>query len=143
MPPPPGLAPWPTTTSMASAGEVVRIHAVARRQDLVDEDAGMGAFLGGHAAVAGRRRGADRTGAASQRFLRLRRQRPEAHARNGDRDLQRDRLLGEARPDGHFGRALLAIAFERIAADGSAEEQEIVEMRELALGPEPANVVDA
>ena len=54
-----------------------------------------------------------------------------------------DRLLGEARAEHHVGRAFLAIAFERIAADRGAEEQEIVEMRDLALGAEAANVIDA
>ena len=37
----------------------------------------------------------------------------------------------------------LAIAFERIARDRRAEEQQIVEMRQLALGAAAANVVDA
>src|SRR6266446_2109659 len=103
----------------------------------------MRALLGGHAAVAGRRRRAHRTGAAPERFLRLRRQRPEAHPGNGDRNLQRDRLLGEAGADGHVSRAPLTIAFEWIATDGGPEEKQIVEMRELALCAEPPNVVDA
>ena len=101
------------------------------------------ALLRRHAAVAGRGRGADRAGAAPERFLGLRRQRAEAHAGDGDRDLQRDRLLGEARADRDVGRAFLAIAFERIAADRGAEEQQIVEMRQLALGAGAADVVDA
>ena len=40
-----------------------------------------------------------------------------------------DRLLGEARAEHDVGRAFLAIAFERIARDRGAEEQQIVEMR--------------
>ncbi len=38
--------------------QVVRIHPVPRRQELVDEDLGVAALLGCHAAVAGGRRGA-------------------------------------------------------------------------------------
>ena len=57
--------------------------------------------------------------------------------------LQRDRLLGVARAERHVGAALLAIALERIAADRGAEEQQVVEVRQLALRPEAADVVDA
>src|SRR5262245_65922493 len=102
----------------------------------------MRALLGSHAAVAGRRRRANRTGAAPERFLRLRRQSPEAHPGNSDRDLQLDRLLGETGSDGHVGRALLTIAFERIAADGGPQEKQIVEVRKLALRAEASNVID-
>ena len=41
------------------AAQVVRVHAVARGQQLVDEDRRMAALLLGHAAVAGGGRGAD------------------------------------------------------------------------------------
>ena len=81
--------------------------------------------------------------AAAQRFLGLRRERAEAHAGDGDRDLELDRLLGEARAEHDIGAAFLAIAFERIARDRGAEEQEIVEMRQLALGAGAADVIDA
>ena len=126
-----------------SLAQVVRIHAVARGQDLIDQDAGMVPLFRGHAAVAGRGRGADGAGTAAKRFFGLRRQRAEAHARNGDRNFQLDRILSEAGADGDVGCALLAIAFQRIAADGSAEKQQVVEMRQLALGAAAANVVDA
>ena len=96
-----------------------------------------------HAAVAGGGRSADSGRAASQGLLGLCRQCPKTHAGDGDRDFQRDGLVGEARADRHIGRALLAIAFEGISADGSAQEQQIVEMRKLALGAGAANVVNA
>ena len=54
-----------------------------------------------------------------------------------------DRLLGEAGAEHHVGRAFLAIAFQRIAADRSAQEQQIVEVGNPALGAKTANVVDA
>jgi hypothetical protein len=39
--------------------------------------------------------------------------------------------------------AFLAIAFERVARDRGAEEQQVVEMRQLALGAGAADIVDA
>ncbi len=52
-------------------------------------------------------------------------------------------LRGEARADGDVGRAALAVAFERIAADRGAEEQQVVEMRQPPLGAATTDVVDA
>ena len=49
--------------------EVVGVHAVARRQVLVDEVLALAALLGRHAAVAGGGRRADLAGAAAQRLL--------------------------------------------------------------------------
>ena len=103
----------------------------------------MAALLRRHAAVAGGGRGAGERRAAAERFLGLGRQRAEAHAGDGDRDLQLDRLLGEARAEHDVGAAFLAIAFERIARDRGAEEQQVVEMRQLALGAGAADVIDA
>ena len=54
-----------------------------------------------------------------------------------------DRLLGEAGADGDVGRALLTVAFQRIAAHGGAQEQQVVKVRELALGTAAADVIDA
>src|SRR5260370_21287128 len=68
---------------------------------------------------------------------------PEAHPGNSDRNLQRDRLLGETGSDGHVGGALFTIAFERIATDGGSQEKQIVEVRKLALRAETSNVIDA
>jgi hypothetical protein len=54
-----------------------------------------------------------------------------------------DRLLGEAGAEHHVGTAFLAVAFERIARDRGAEEQQVVEMRHPALGAGAADVIDA
>ena len=123
--------------------QVVRVHAVARGQVLVDQRLRLPALLRRHAAVARRRRRAGERGAAAERFLGVGRQRAEAHAGDGDGDLQLDRLLGVARAEHDVGGALLAIALERIARHGGAEEQQVVEVRDLALGAAAADVVDA
>ena len=112
--------------------QVVRVHPVARGQQLVDEHLRVAALLGRHAAVAGRRRGAHLAGAAAERLLGGRRQRAEAHAGDRDRDLQLERLLREARPEHDVRVAALAVALERIARHARAEEQQVVEVRQLA-----------
>ena len=96
--------------------QIVRIHAVARRQHLIDKRSANGSRSSGvmppspvvvevPTAVAPR----------PKRFLGWRRKRAEAHAGNGDGNFQLDRLFGEPRADGDIGAAFLAIAFERIA----------------------------
>ncbi len=103
----------------------------------------MPALLLGHAAVAGGGRSAGDRGAASERLLCLGGERSEAHPGDGDRDFQFDRLLREARAEDDVRAATLAVAFERIARDRGAEEQQIVEVRQLALRAAAADVVDA
>src|SRR5680860_772007 len=100
-------------------------------------------LLLGHAAVAGGGGSADLRSAAAQGLLGLGGKRTEAHAGDGDRDFDVDRLIGEAGAEPHIGRAFLAIAFERIAAHRGAEKQEVVEMRDLALGASAADVTEA
>ena len=78
-----------------------------------------------------------------KRFLGLRRERAEAHAGNGDRNFQFDRLLGKARAEHDIGAAFFAVAFQRIARDRRAEKQQVIEMRQLALGAAAADVIDA
>src|SRR3990170_1472421 len=109
--------------------EIVGVHAVARGQDLVDEDRRMATLLLGHAAVAGGGRGSDLGRAAPQGLLGLGRERAEAHPGDGDGNFDVDGLLREARAEPHIGAAFLAIAFERVAAHRGAEKEEIVEMR--------------
>src|SRR5262249_59490466 len=46
------------------------------------------------------------------------------------------------RDEPYIGGALLAIAHKRIARDGAAEEDEVVEARQPALGAEAANLVE-
>ena len=125
------------------AAQVVGVHPVARGQQLVDEQVGVAALLRRHAAVAGRRRGADLARAAPERLLGGRRERAEAHAGDRDRDLQLERLLGVARAQRDGRVAALAVALERIARHARAEEQEVVEVGEAALRAEAADVVDA
>ena len=122
--------------------EVVGVHPVAGGEQLVDEDLRVAALLGRHAAVAGRRRGAHLGRAASERLLRGRGEGAEAHARDRDRDLQLQRLLREPGAERDVGVAALAVALERVAGDAGAEEEEVVEVRHLALGAEAADVVD-
>ena len=126
-----------------AAAQVVGVHPVARRQQLVDERLGVPALLLGHAAVAGRRRGPHRGRAAAERLLRRRRQRAEAHARDRDRDLQPERLGGVPVAEHDVGVAALAVALERVARDARAEEQQVVEVRHAPLGAPAADVVDA
>src|SRR5207248_2742609 len=90
-----------------------------------------------------RRRRADLARAATERLLRGCRQRAEAHAGDRDRDLELDRLLREARPERDVRVAPLPVALERVARDARPEEEEIVEVRQPALGAEAADVVDA
>ncbi len=123
--------------------QMIGVHAIAGGQDLIDQYLGRLALLLGHAAIAGGGRGADGRGTAAERLLRPARQGAKAHAGDSDGYLEVHRLLGEALAEHHVGGAALAIALERIAAHGGAEEQEIVEMRHLALGAEAADVVDA
>ena len=123
--------------------QVIRVHAVARRQQLVDEDLRMAALLLCHAAVTSGRRRARHRGAAAEGLLGRTRQGAEAHAGDRDGDLEVDRLLREARAEHDVGRAPLAIALEGVARHRRSEEEQVVEVRQLALGAEAADVVDA
>jgi hypothetical protein len=124
------------------AAEVVRVHPVARREQLVHEQLRVAALLLGHAAVAGRRRGPGRGGAPAERLLRRPRQGAEAHPGDGDRDVEMERLLRVARAERHVGVTALAVALERVARHARAEEQQVVEVRHLPLRAEAADVVD-
>ena len=126
-----------------SATQIVGVHAVARRQQLVDEELGVPALLLRHAAVAGGRRRARHRGATTEGLLGRARQRTETHARDRDGDLQMDRLLRETRAEHDVGRASLAIAFEGVTRHRGAEKQQVVEMRQFALGAKAADVVNA
>ena len=124
--------------------QVVGVHAVARRQHLIDER--LANARAPPASCRHRRwwwRCRRCVAPRPKRLLRRRRQRAEAHAGDGDGDLQFHRLLREARAQHDVGLAALAIALERIAADGGAEEQQIVEMRQPAFRAAAADVVDA
>ena len=124
------------------APQVVGVHSVARRQQLVDELVGVATLLRGHAAVPGRGRSADLRGAPAERLLGGTRQRSEAHPGDRDRDVEADRFRREPGADHDVGRATLAVALQRVARHAGAEEQQIVEVRQLAFGAEAADVVD-
>src|SRR5207302_336031 len=65
------------------------------------------------------------------------------HPGDRDRDLQLERPAGEAGAQRDVGVAALAVALERIARHAGAEQQEVVEVRDAALGAPAADVVDA
>ncbi len=123
--------------------QVVGVHPVPAREQLVDERLGLAALLVGHAAVAGRRRRPDLTGTAPEGLLGLGRERAEAHAgdRHGDVEVQGPRGVAVAEHD--VGVAALAVALERVARHRRAEHQQVVEVRYGALGAPAADVVDA
>ena len=125
------------------AAQVVGVHAIAAGQILINQRPGMAALFLGHATVAGGGRGAGFRSPATQGFLGRAGQRTEAHPSDRHRNVQVDRLLGEpgAKPD--IGRAFLAVAFQRVAADRGAEEQQVIEMRQVALGATATDVIDA
>ncbi len=123
--------------------QVVRIHTVTRRQILIDQGFRLAAFFRRHAAIACRGRGAGDRCTTPKRLFRLRRQRTETHAGNGDRNVQFDRLLGKLGAEHHLGAACLAIPFEGIARHGGAEEQQIVKMRHHPLGATAADIINA
>ena len=123
--------------------QVVRVHAVAGGQVLVDQRLRVAPLLRGHAAVARGGRGPGEARAPAEGLLGVGREGAEAHAGDGHRGLQADRLRGEAVAQHHLGAAPLAVALQRVAADRGAEEQQVVEMRERALRAGAADVVDA
>ena len=110
---------------------------------MIDQRFGMPALLFGHAAVAGGGRGSGGRGTPAQRLFGGAGQGAETHAGDGDGNIQMDGLFGEtgAKPD--IGRAFLAVAFQRIAADRGAKEQQVIEMRQAAFRSATADVIDA
>ena len=70
---------------------------------------------------------------------------PQVEKLRGDRDgdFQFDRFFCKTGAQGDVGSALLAIAFQRIAGHGCAEEQQVIEIGQAALGAETPDLVDA
>lgn len=123
--------------------QVIRVHAITRRQVLVNQVLGLAAFFRRHATVARGGTGACNSGAAPQGFFRIGRQCTEAHAGDCHRNFQVDRLLGEPVTEDYIRSAFLTVAFQRVARDACTEQQQVVEVRQLALGTTAANVIDA
>ena len=84
----------------------------------------------------------DLGGAAAERLLRRRGERAEAHPGDRHGNIQLERLRREARPEDDVGRTALAITLERVARDRCAEEEQVIKVRQPALGAESADVVD-
>jgi len=144
MPPPPGFGALADHHfDRIGAAHIVRIEAITRRQALIHQRLRRLTFFRRHAAVAGGGRGADFRRRASQGFLDVGRERAEAHAGDGDRDLEFDRLLGEAGAEDGFGAAFFAVALQRIARQRSAEKHQIIEAGQLALGAHAADLIEA
>ena len=122
--------------------QVVRVEAVTRGQALIHQRLGRAALLLRHAAVTGGRAGAHLGRSTAQRFLHVRRQRTKAHAGDGDGDVEFDRLLGESGAEDGLGHTLLAVTLERVTRHRSGKEQQIIEMRHVALGTQPADLVE-
>ena len=122
--------------------KIVRVHAVARRQILIDEIFRLSALFWRHAAVARRGRRPRCRGAASERFLSVCRQRTEAHSGNRDRNRKLQRLLRKAIAEHDFRPAFLAISFQRIPRHRCAEKKKIVEIRKPPLRPAAADIID-
>src|SRR5699024_12666678 len=74
------------------SSQVIRVHAVARRQQLVDQFVRMSTFFFGHPAVTGGCGSSHRRSTSAQSLFGLGRKRPEAHPRNGNGDVQVHRL---------------------------------------------------
>ena len=123
--------------------QLVRRHAVAGRQILVDQGLRSLALLFRHASVTGRGAGAHGRGGEAERFLGVGAQRAEAHAGNSNGYFELDGFGGVTRADDHVGVATLAISFERIARHRRAKKYEIVEVRYFPLGARAADGIDA
>ena len=104
MPPPPGFAPLPDHHfDGVRLAQIVGVHPVAGGKVLIDEGLRVPALLRRHSAIAGRRRRSGKRSSTAQRLLGFRRQRAEAHAGNGDRYLELDRLSGKSRAQHDVG----------------------------------------
>ena len=121
--------------------QVVRVEPVPALDDLV-VPLGREVALGrDHPALSRAGGGAGHRGALGQRHLRLERQRAEAHAGDVDRDVELDRLLGEARAEHRLGLALLAIALDHEARERAGQEDQLVPVRDLLEHREAAHPV--
>ena len=125
------------------APEIIRVHTIARRQHLINQGLGGFALFRRHAAIARSGAGARRRRAQTEGLLGMGAERAEAHAGDGDRDFQFDRLLGVARPQRDAGFAALAVAFQWVARCRGTEEQQIIQRGKLALGAKATDGINA
>ena len=123
--------------------QVGGVEAVARGEDLVHQLRRCLALLGRHATVA---RGGGRAhvgGSPAQGFLGAGREGAEAHAGDGDGDIELNRFGTVTGAERGRGIAALPIALERVPADRGGQEDEVVEGGELAPGAQATDGVAA
>ena len=123
--------------------QVVRVEPVPALDDLVVPLGRQVALGRDHPALSRAGRGAGHRGALGERHLGLDRQRAEAHAGDVDRDVELDRLLGEARAEHGLGHALLAVALDHEARERAGQEDQLVPVRDLLEHREAAHPVAA
>ena len=121
--------------------QVVRVEPVPALDDLVVPLGAQVALGRDHSALAAARCRAGHGRALRERHLRLERQRAEAHPRDVDRDVELDRLLGEARAEHRLRDALLAIALDHEARERARQEDQLVPVRDLLEHREAAHPV--
>ena len=124
------------------AAHIVWLESIARRQALINERLRRPAFLFRHAPVARGGRCPHFTCRAPERFLDVSGKRTEAHAGDRDRNGELDRLARKSRPQHGPGHAFFAIAFQRVARQRCAEENQVVEMRHMAFRAKAADLIE-
>ena len=122
--------------------QIFEVHAVARGQILIDQRLAMAAFFRRHAAIAGGGGSAHRRCTPAQSFFGLAGKCAKTHAGDRHRNFQMNRLAGEPGSKRYIRSATFPVAFQRVAGNGSTQEQQIIEMRQLALRPAAADVVN-
>ena len=77
------------------------------------------------------------------RFLGMAGERAEAHARDGYRNVQSDGPGRSVGPDHDIRSARLPVSLQGVTRHGCPQEHQVIERRELPLGPPAPDAVDA
>src|SRR5579863_4820856 len=120
---------------------MMRVETVATRQNLINKLLGGFALGHQHAPVARGGRGANAGCSAAKRDFSVTRERAEAHTCDGDGRFQHNGFFREARAKQGFGGALLAIAFQRDAAERARDEGQFIERDEFFERAEATNAI--
>src|SRR5918911_1390199 len=123
--------------------QVVRVEAVAALDALIVPLGGVFALLGDGAAVAAAGGRAGHGGALGQGDLGVLGERAIAHARDVDRDVQHQRVPGEAGAEHRLRLALLAVALDDEARERGGQEGQVVKLRDLLEHAKAAHAVAA